>query len=177
MRLFFGFFLAGYLSSAAAAEWGYTIKYDSFEGIEVKSALLLGQGKGLNLLSLSVLPSGQKTLTVYASKIECFRSCLLRVKFDDSKPEDFVATSSKPISYSVKIEESERFIRRLFFAKTIVFRMPFYDYSKDVIFEQGKALDSHGWEEARQLQEIKKFCQDNAIGEDYEICLSKITTK
>lgn len=175
MKLFLlGFVALGASTFSHAADWKYSTKHDSFYGKEELSAVLIGSGKGpLNNLTIYNDTKGTKFVTLSANGIDCFPTCIISVKFDDTEPEAFSASSSRSVSATVKIDNYDQFLRKVKMAKAVVFRLRFHDLGGDISFKIDAPFDEGRWDEATKLTAQRKLCERNAVNENFSDCMNK----
>ena len=172
-RLIVGVILCALAIAAHANDWTYRITEDSFEGVEKKSAVLRGSGKGHNTLSIYNISDGERFVLVSADNINCYPRCTIRVKFDEASPENFLALGHRITSSAVEVEDYVRFVERITSARKVIFRLPFHDYGGDVTFNIPSRFDPAQWDAARKRQSIEELCEAHAVRESYSDCMAR----
>jgi hypothetical protein len=159
--------------SASAQGWTYRTAVDSFDGVELRTAVVRADSVGGSMQIVHSSKGTRMILLNAGTPFDCFPSCDVRVKFDDSPPMVFAAVSSQVLSNRVALVDYQEFESRLLAAKSVIVRAPHVRHAPDLAFQITSKFDPAEWEAARAKQAKEERCKANAVSENYSVCMSR----
>lgn len=160
------------MESANAADWAYSVKFDKFDGVEKKLAVLRSDSGTLNRIEIANYSNGVNFAMLSGKDFKCFPDCLIQIKFDDEKPEIYAAKAPHIVASNLVISDYKKFTAHLISARRIEFRVSYHSYGTDILFEGFSAFDPNNWNKARSQKAISDKCKENAVNEDYSVCMN-----
>lgn len=172
-RILVLFILALPVLPSVAADWTYRVQIDGFEGQEVRTAVLQAEN-GAGALQVLHTSKGAKVATISSrTPFDCFPRCEIRIKFDAAAPITVAATSQRLVSSTITLIDYQAFEALMLKSQIVTIRAAHVSHASDIQFQIAQSFDPSKWDVARTLQQKEARCKENAVVENYSVCMKR----
>lgn len=153
-----------------AAEWTYNVRRDNFDEKLTMTAVLRGTPQSTFEF---IIKDGAGLVGIFGPRFDCYPGCIVNIKFGDTTPQSFNATSPRPIARSIYLSSPQLQHQLMNHSGSLTVRAPSFDAMGDLNFSLTEPLNVMRFSEADKQQKKQQACKDNAVNEDYSICMAR----